>query len=306
MTDIAIIDNVAQTGGGFYIQDGAYQAVNATIAGNTATTAAAVYIGTTSEGNKYFSMTRGIIWGNRNSDGSTAIITRNGGTAYFRGSIIEGSASGAGWNSSYGTDDAGNIASDPIFANAANGDYQLAEGSPGINFGSNAYYGNVLIEFPDAAGNPRSLGEGIDLGAYENQAISSQMVIRYVKQTATGTGDGRSWANASGNLELMINQSQNYHQVWVAEGTYQPSQGQPFRMRNGVSIYGGFPSTGTPTMTERNWEQNVTVMAASTREVISNSNLDNTAILDGFTITGANVTYSGGGMYNNSSSPTLS
>ena len=47
--------------------------------------------------------------------------------------------------------------------------------------------------------------------------------IRYVKPTATGTGNGSSWANASGDLQAMINASSANDQVWVASGVYKPT-----------------------------------------------------------------------------------
>jgi len=48
-------------------------------------------------------------------------------------------------------------------------------------------------------------------------------VIRYVKPIATGTGDGSSWVNASGNLQAMIDAAIiNQDEVWVAAGKYFP------------------------------------------------------------------------------------
>ncbi len=51
--------------------------------------------------------------------------------------------------------------------------------------------------------------------------------VRYVKPTATGTGTGNSWANASGNLQAMIDASAVGDEVWVATGTYKPSLTPP-------------------------------------------------------------------------------
>jgi len=67
--------------------------------------------------------------------------------------------------------------------------------------------------------------------------------IRYVKPTTSGTGDGSSWANASNNLQAMINASAANDQVWVAAGTYKPTTGTDrtisFSMKEGVAIYRG-------------------------------------------------------------------
>uniref|UniRef100_UPI0037C0A5A9 hypothetical protein n=1 Tax=Arenimonas sp. TaxID=1872635 RepID=UPI0037C0A5A9 len=82
--------------------------------------------------------------------------------------------------------------------------------------------------------------------------------IRYVKPTATGSGDGSSWANASANLQAMINASAANDEVWVAAGTYRPTQDpfgnsspadprdRTFYLKDGVKLYGGFAATGTP------------------------------------------------------------
>lgn len=56
-------------------------------------------------------------------------------------------------------------ASKPLFANAENDDFRLAETSQAINRGSSGYI-NVQT---DLAGNPRIVGRAVDLGAYENQ-----------------------------------------------------------------------------------------------------------------------------------------
>ena len=145
--------------------------------------------------------------------------------------------------------------------------------------------------------------------------------IRYVKPTATGTGSGSSWANASGNLQAMINASVAMDQVWVAAGTYKPTTGSDrnvsFAMKIGVLIYGGFAgsetslsqrpviNTTTPSNTILSGDLGTAGnVADNSYHVISNPmDLINTAVLDGFIITGGNANGgssagSGGGMYN--------
>ncbi|MDR2125495.1 MAG: Ig-like domain-containing protein, partial [Prevotellaceae bacterium] len=51
----------------------------------------------------------------------------------------------------------------------------------------------------------------------ENETPASTN-IRYVKQGGAGNKDGLSWANASDDLQKMINESQPTNQVWVAAG----------------------------------------------------------------------------------------
>lgn len=144
--------------------------------------------------------------------------------------------------------------------------------------------------------------------------------IRYVK--AGASGDGSSWATPSGDLQAMINAS-GVQEVWVATGTYKPTSTTArtvsFALKNGVAIYGGFPATGTPAFTDRNPGTNPTVLSGeigsaglsdNSFHVIFNTGLNNTAILDGFVVTGGNASGSGnddagGGIRSNNGSPII-
>lgn len=131
--------------------------------------------------------------------------------------------------------------------------WNVLEGSVMIDKGDNDYYDQNVYGSEDMAGNPRISGDSISVGAYEYQYLPATR-IRYVKPTATGTGDGSSWDNASGDLQKMIddladnNVSQQAGEVWVAAGTYKPQSqlisgmnySASFRMRDGISVYGGF------------------------------------------------------------------
>lgn len=128
------------------------------------------------------------------------------------------------------------------------------EGSNLIDKGDNGRYNNngttSSYGDTDLDGNTRINNGTIDIGAFEFQPVSASR-IRYVKQD--GTGDGTSWDNASGDLQAMIDrlaESGNGQrgEVWVAAGEYEPlAQLMPgtgysasFRMRDGISVYGGF------------------------------------------------------------------
>ena len=52
--------------------------------------------------------------------------------------------------------------------------------------------------------------------------LNTQAIVRYVRPTVAGLGDGSSWTNASADLQLMINNSAAGDTIWVAEGTYLP------------------------------------------------------------------------------------
>lgn len=159
--------------------------------------------------------------------------------------------------------------------------WNVLEGSVMIDKGDNDYYDQNVYGSEDMAGNPRISGDRISVGAYEYQYLPATR-IRYVKPTATGTGDGSSWDNASGDLQKMIddladnNVSQQAGEVWVAAGTYKPQSqlisgmnySASFRMRDGISVYGGFEGNETSKQERAKgtmpWDfKNVTVLEAA-------------------------------------------
>jgi hypothetical protein len=58
-------------------------------------------------------------------------------------------------------------------------------------------------------------------------SIGVNATVRYVKPIATGTGDGSSWDNASGDIQSMIDASAEGDSVWVAAGEYKPNSYPP-------------------------------------------------------------------------------
>lgn len=60
----------------------------------------------------------------------------------------------------------GNITNEPLFMDAASGDFRLQPNSPCINAGNNAYG----CDETDLDGNPRIVGGTVDMGAYECQS----------------------------------------------------------------------------------------------------------------------------------------
>ena len=135
------------------------------------------------------------------------------------------------------------------------------EGSNLIDKGDNDKYDATSFGNVDLDGYRRVRNNTIDIGAFEYQPVSSSR-IRYVKKDGTGDGTG-SWDNASANLQAMIDELAESGdgqpgEVWVAAGEYEPltqlipgtSHTASFRMRNGVSVYGGFAG-GESSKTER-------------------------------------------------------
>ncbi len=94
--------------------------------------------------------------------------------------------------------------------------------------------------------------------------------IRYVKQGGGALGStGVDWDHASGDLQAMINASSSADQVWVAAGTYKPtekiaatagSRDQAFILKTGVKVYGGFLG-GETLLTQRNYVANIVILS---------------------------------------------
>ncbi|HRQ70248.1 MAG TPA: choice-of-anchor Q domain-containing protein, partial [bacterium] len=171
----------------------------------------------------------------------------------------------------------------------------------------------------------------------EDQFIPENVI--FVKHDATGLNDGTSWENGYTDLSVAIRFLIENHiegkDIWVAKGTYHPTdcpnhysecnfetpqRRYHFTLLKGVGIYGGFTGTETDIF-QRDWANNETILSGDFNnddETAGNSEnayhvfyhdgwekKDNTAILDGFTITGGNANgdnwpdQDGGGIRNN-------
>ncbi|NCD33990.1 MAG: hypothetical protein EOL87_11330, partial [Spartobacteria bacterium] len=87
----------------------------------------------------------------------------------FSNSNIQGAFLSGSWDASLGIDGGGNIAADPLFADAANSNYCLLAASPCINAGVNSAVPANATN--DLAGNTRIVDGTVDMGAYEAQQV---------------------------------------------------------------------------------------------------------------------------------------
>lgn len=163
--------------------------------------------------------------------------------------------------------------------------------------------------------------------------------IIYVDVNATsGAGDGSSWDDAFINLQEGLVAAGNGDMVRVGAGIYYPdvnntfpegsgNREATFQLINGITIMGGYAGFDAPDPNARNIELYETILSGdlsgndgpsfanngeNSYHVVTGSDTNSTAILDGFTVTAGNASGTagtaksyGGGMYNYQGSPTV-
>ncbi|HZW09856.1 MAG TPA: right-handed parallel beta-helix repeat-containing protein [Phycisphaerales bacterium] len=152
----------------------------------------------------------------------------------------------------------------------------------------------------------------------------------FVDADAPAGGDGTSWAAAFQDLQdglQAAGAAGGPAEVWVAEGVYTPGPSgdrtRAFEMLSGVAIYGGFAGTESQ-LGQRDPAANVTTLSGdllgndltgfrnigdNALQVVRAEGVDETAVLDGFVISGGNANFDpdllmgGGGLFVRDGSP---
>jgi parallel beta-helix repeat protein/predicted outer membrane repeat protein len=170
--------------------------------------------------------------------------------------------------------------------------------------------------------------------------------IIYVDIGATGANDGTSWATAYQCLQNALEQAVPGDEIRVAEGAYQPDRRiekagriglrisasgariETFQLLSGVTVKGGYAGVAAADPDLRDIELHQTILSGDLKDddasnpdgspnedsraensyhVVTGSGADETAVLDGFTITGGNANIfanrNGGGLLNEYGSP---
>ena len=336
MINVSFSGNTAGRGGGMHNEESSPRLINASFSGNLATSGAGMYNVGSSASPSSPVIDNSIFWNNDSAaDPTNNIPIQNedsNANPMVRFSLVQNCSPNGQWNhqcGSFGDSNTNLPDADPLFIMPVDldelpnlsGNLRLRVGSPAIDAGSNDFNSSAA----DLASNVRIVQGLIDLGAFEAPATSCQEVV-HVAQTASQPGDGSGWQSAFRNLQdaLRVN---NDCQIWVAAGTYTPStdptdRAATFQLKNGVALYGGFVGTETQ-LSYRNWQANPTILSGDINNsgdlngnsltVVTGSGTDNTAVLDGFTVTGGNAdavglpgpAIRGGGMYNDQGSPTI-
>jgi hypothetical protein len=159
----------------------------------------------------------------------------------------------------------------------------------------------------------------------------------FVDVDAHGANNGTSWADAYNYLQDALHDAKTAVkpiEIRIAQGTYTPdscsavpggtgNRATTFRLINGVAIKGGYAGFGQPDPNARNIDLYKTILSGdltgndwpnftnnneNSYHVVMGNGTNDTALLDGFTITAGNADEGiyGGGMLTVTGSPTLS
>jgi predicted outer membrane repeat protein len=143
----------------------------------------------------------------------------------------------------------------------------------------------------------------------------------YVDANAPGSNDGSDWKDAYTSLTDALSAAISGQTIEVAAGVYHATSGTDrtatFTLKDGVEIDGGYAGFGATNPDSRRLNPGVTVLdgefsdstrSNNTYHIVTGTDVDSTAVLDGFTIENGYASDSlgmGGGIYLNDSSPTI-
>ncbi len=210
-----------------------------------------------------------IFWGNRADGAGNQVFNKDGATPTFAHSLVQGSGGSANW-SGPGTDDGGNLDTDPKFAKAtapagsdgvyatADDGLRLTAGSPAVDAGTGSVLPSDIADLDSDGDTGESLPYAltgasrvqngtVNLGAYEQ--VDAPRTL-YVDAGVGSSGDGTSWSSAYATLQAALATADSNDEIWIAEGIYTPDPGgtdttRSFRVsggQNGLKMYGGFAS----------------------------------------------------------------
>ena len=171
---------------------------------------------------------------------------------------------------------------------------------------------------------PRSYGVYVSSGVTEFTCSTDSLI--YVDVNSTGLNNGSSWEDAFTHLEAAIFQKsicENIKEIWIKEGTYYPNlisnREGGFNLFSGITLRGGFPTAGSPQITDYDPLNNQVILngdignkgssADNVYSVMQTSTVDTTKIygvyLEGGNANGPDDLFQKGGGFNSSYSNTF-
>jgi predicted outer membrane repeat protein len=178
------------------------------------------------------------------------------------------------------------------------------------------YYVSLFYDLNDSGGPPEAgepfgwydlAGDGSpDPVVYAGSVITDVNITigktHFVDFSATGKDDGTSWQDAFRDVQDALAAANPGEEIWVAAGIYTPgiTREASFELQRGVAVYGGFSGSETY-RNQRNWRVNTTLLSGEIGDpgtktdnvyhVVTTAStqlnpVDETTILDGFTISG--------------------
>lgn len=156
--------------------------------------------------------------------------------------------------------------------------------------------------------------------------------LAYVNESASGANNGSSWSDAYTDLQQALGAVVS-GEIWVAAGSYKPgaTRADTFQLKSNVALYGGFNGTES-SIEQRDPDVNQTILNGdlldddyyrfvnghavwsnagdNSHHVVTGSNVDATAVLDGFVIAhgwaySTGYIDAGGGLLIRNGSPTI-
>ena len=172
----------------------------------------------------------------------------------------------------------------------------------------------------DRLADPNSAQTTVIVDAHYTLVANFLRTRIYVDTRAGGANDGSNWENAFTSLPDALDMAQKGNKILVAQGLYAPDAGQnripgdyslSFAIPNGTEVYGGYAGLGDANPDIRDAVTYETILSGdlnaddtnvydvfdlygevsrldNSLHVVTAHDVDNTTLLDGFTITGGN------------------
>ncbi|SDJ78006.1 Cadherin-like beta sandwich domain-containing protein [Pedobacter sp. ok626] len=231
LTNVSIINNKSERGGGLFISEMSPILTNVTIAGNYASIRGGAM-------ENFFTndvvIRNSIIWSNSGPDAKIYNRTSSPTISY---SLLQEAAPGTG-----------NLSVDPLFRDVLKGDYRIQLGSPAINAGNNTFFNSgqspdLSAIMTDVKGNPRKADGTIDMGAYETQILSAALNFDGVDDKVTFAAPAAT-ISGSFTVQAWVRPTDVSKTMHILSTKSTGGFGFDIQLKNGNTIHSNIGSSG--------------------------------------------------------------